>query len=77
MTTNDELIAIAEVELIKANKAGLDVVDLQKAINTLQYCIETKQELSIGFSRAILFAEIDGVSDLQERKRNNLLAIPS
>ena len=69
MTTNEELIAIAEVELLKSNKSGLDVVDLQKAINTLQYCIEIKQELSIGFARAILFAEIEGVRDLQERKK--------
>lgn len=69
MTTNEELLATAEVELIKANKTGIDVVDLQKAINTLHYCIETQQDLSISFSSAILFAEIAGVRDLQERKK--------
>jgi hypothetical protein len=57
--TNEELIATAKVALIRANKSGKDCVDLQKAINTLQYSIDINNELAIGFAKAVLLTEIE------------------
>ena len=57
--TNEELLATAEVALIRAGKAGKDCVDLQKAINTLQYSIDINNELAIGFAKAVLLTEIE------------------
>ena len=57
--TNEELIATAEVAMLKASKAGKNTVDLQKAINTLQYSIDINNELAIGFAKAVLLAEIE------------------
>ena len=57
--TNEELLATAEVALIRARKAGKDTVDLQKAINTLNYSTEINNELAIGFARAVLLTEIE------------------
>ena len=57
--TNEELLATAEVALLKANKAGKDTVDLQKAINTLQLSINIDCRRSIQFSRSVLETEIE------------------
>ena len=57
--TNEELIATAEVALLKANKAGKDTVDLQKAINTLEYTMSYVDEKAKGFARAVLLTEIE------------------
>lgn len=57
--TNEELLATAEVAMMIAAKAGKDTVDLQKAINTLNYSTEINNELAIGFARAVLMTEIE------------------
>lgn len=57
--TNEELIATAEVAMMIAAKAGKDTVDLQKAINTLNYSTEINNELAIGFAKAVLLTEIE------------------
>lgn len=57
--TNEELLATAEVALLKASKRNQDTVDLQRAINTLQYSIDINNELAIGFARAVLLTEIE------------------
>lgn len=57
--TNEELIATAEVAMMIAAKAGKDTVNLQKAINTLNYSTEINNELAIGFARAVLMTEIE------------------
>jgi hypothetical protein len=57
--TNEELLATAEVALIRASKAGKDCVDLQKAINTLSHCVENNQIDGIDFARAVLLTEIE------------------
>lgn len=62
--TNEELLATAEVALLKASKRNQDTVDLQRAINTLQYSIDINNELAIGFARAVLLTEIE---ELKER----------
>lgn len=57
--THEELIATAEVAMLKANKAGKDTVDLQKAINTLQYCIKIGGDISVNMARSVLLTEIE------------------
>lgn len=57
--TNEELLATAEVEIIRAGKVGKDCVNLQKAINTLNYSTEINNELAIGFARTVLLTEIE------------------
>lgn len=57
--TNEELLATAEVALLKASRQKQDTYDLQKAINTLQYSIDINNELAIGFARAVLLTEIE------------------
>lgn len=63
--TNEELLATAEVALIRARKAGKDTVDLQKAINTLNYSTEINNELAIGFARAVLLTEIEELKEMR------------
>lgn len=57
--TNEELLATAEVALLKASRQKQDTYDLQKAINTLQYSIDINNELAIGFAKAVLLTEIE------------------
>ena len=57
--TNEELIATAEVALLKAAKQKQDVIDLQRAINTLEFCIKNKNQESIDFARAVLLTELE------------------
>ena len=57
--TNEELIAIAEVALIKASRRKKDTVDLQRAINTLNACIKDGSLGSIDFARDVLMTEIE------------------
>lgn len=61
--TNEELLATAEVAMMIAAKAGKDTVDLQKAINTLNYSTEINNELAIGFARAVLLTEIEELKE--------------
>ena len=63
--TNEELLATAEVALMIAAKAGKDTVDLQKAINTLNYSTEINNELAIGFARAVLLTEIEELKEMR------------
>jgi hypothetical protein len=62
--TNEELLATAEVALIKANRRKKDTVDLQRAINTLEACIKDGSLGSIDFARDVLITEIE---ELKER----------
>ena len=62
--TNEELLATAEVALIKASRRKRDVVDLQRAINTLDACIKDGSLGSIDFARDVLMTEIE---ELKER----------
>jgi hypothetical protein len=62
--TNEELLATAEVALIKASRRKKDVVDLQRAINTLEVCIKDGSHGSIDFARDVLLTEIE---ELKER----------
>ena len=57
--TNEELLATAEVATIRALKNGKDTVDLQRAINTLEFCIKNKNQESIDFARAVLLTELE------------------
>jgi hypothetical protein len=57
--TNEELLATAEVALIKASRRKKDVVDLQRAINTLETCIKDGSIRSIEFAREVLITEIE------------------
>jgi hypothetical protein len=57
--TNEELIATAEVELLRANRRKQDTYDLQKAINTLSHCVENNLIDGIDFARAVLLTEIE------------------
>ena len=57
--TNEELLATAEVELIRARKAGKDTVDLQRAINTLDFCMNNEDSAGINFFRSVLLTEIE------------------
>ena len=57
--TNEELIATAEVALLKAAKQKQDVIDLQRAINTLEYCIKSENQESVDFAKAVLLTEIE------------------
>jgi hypothetical protein len=57
--TNEELLATAEVALIKASRRKKDVVDLQRAINTLETCIKDGSLGSIDFARDVLLTEIE------------------
>ena len=57
--TNEELLATAEVATIRALKNGKDTVDLQRAINTLEFCIKSENQESIDFARAVLLTEIE------------------
>ena len=59
VVTNEELLATAEVVMMIAAKARKDTVDLQKAINTLNYSTEINNELAIGFAKAVLLTEIE------------------
>ena len=57
--TNEELLATAEVEMLKASRQKQDITDLQKAINTLAHCIENNLIDGIDFARAVLLTEIE------------------
>lgn len=57
--TNEELIATAEVALIKATRQKKDTTDLQRAINTLDACIKDGSLGSIDFARDVLITEIE------------------
>ena len=57
--TNEELIATAEIILLKAARQKKDVVDLQRAINTLEACIKDGSIRSIEFAREVLITEIE------------------
>ena len=57
--TNEELLATAEVAIIRAWKSGKDTVDLQRAINTLTACIKDGSHGSIDFARDVLMTEIE------------------
>ena len=57
--TNEELLATAEVALLKAARQKQDVCDLQRAINTLDCCIKSENQESIDFARAVLMTEIE------------------
>jgi len=57
--TNEELLATAEVALIKASRRKKDVTDLQRAINTLEVCIKDGSLGSIDFARDVLMTEIE------------------
>lgn len=57
--TNEELLATAEIILLKATRRKKDVVDLQRAINTLDVCIKDGSHGSIDFARAVLMTEIE------------------
>ena len=57
--TNEELLATAEVALIKASRQKKDTVDLQRAINTLEACIKDGSLGSIDFARDVLITEIE------------------
>lgn len=57
--TNEELLATAEVALLKASRQKQDVYDLKRAINTLEYCIEKHSPTDIDFARAVLLIEIE------------------
>ena len=57
--TNEELLATAEVILLKAARRKKDVTDLQRAINTLEVCIKDGSHGSIDFARDVLITEIE------------------
>lgn len=57
--TNEELIATAEIVLLKAGRKKQDVYDLQKAINTLRFCIATIDQSGIEFAIDVLLTEIE------------------
>lgn len=57
--TNEELLATAEIRLIMATKAGKDTVDLEKAMRTLNHCVEKNLIDGIDFARAVLLTEIE------------------
>ena len=57
--TNEELLATAEIRLIMATKARKDTIDLEKAMRTLNYCVENKAIDGIDFARAVLLTEIE------------------
>jgi hypothetical protein len=57
--TNEELLATAEVMLLKASRQKKDTVDLQRAINTLETCIKDGSHGSIDFAREVLITEIE------------------
>lgn len=57
--TNEELLATAEIALIRASKASKDVTDLKRAVHSLYYCIDTKSESAMEFARAVLLTEIE------------------
>lgn len=57
--TNEELIATAEIILLKAARQKKDTVDLQRAINTLEACIKDGSHGSIEFARDVLLTEIE------------------
>lgn len=57
--TNEELIATAEIILLKAARQKKDVVCLQRAINTLEACIKDDSHGSIDFARDVLMTEIE------------------
>ena len=62
--TNEEVLATAEIILLKAARQKKDVVDLQRAINTLEVCIKDGSHGSIDFARDVLSTEIE---ELKER----------
>lgn len=55
--TNEELLATAEVALIKASRRKKDIVDLQRAINTLDACIKDVDEST---ARAVFAKKLKG-----------------
>jgi hypothetical protein len=57
--TNEELLATAEVALLKAERQKQDTYDLRRAINTLEYCMERPSAVDIDFARAVLLTEIE------------------
>ena len=57
--TNEELLATAEVVLLKASRQKKDTIDLQRAINTLEACIKDGSLGSIEFARDVLITEIE------------------
>ena len=59
MMTNEELLATAEIILLKAARRKKDVTDLQRAINTLEACIKDGSLGSIEFARDVLMTEIE------------------
>ena len=61
--TNEELIATAEVVLLKASRRKKDTVDLQRAINTLEACIKDGSLGSIDFARDVLMTEIEEMKE--------------
>ena len=56
---NEELLATAEVALLKATRRKKDVVCLRRAINTLEACIKDGSLGSIDFARDVLITEIE------------------
>lgn len=57
--TNEELLATAEVALLKAERRKQDTYDLRRAINTLEHCMEKQSVVNIDFARAVLLTEIE------------------
>ena len=57
--TNEELLATAEVALLRAGRQKQDTVDLQRAINTLSHCVDNNIIDGIDFARAVLLTEIE------------------
>lgn len=57
--TSEELLATAEIHLITATKTGKDTIDLERAMRTLNHCIETQNELDIEFACEVLRTEIE------------------
>lgn len=57
--TNEELLATAEVALLKAGRRKQDTYDLKRAINTLECCMEKQSAVDIDFARDVLLTEIE------------------
>jgi hypothetical protein len=56
---NEELLTIAHAILIRCKQTGQDCIEIERAVNAINHLLETNQTDYIGFSYAVLAAEIE------------------
>jgi len=66
--TNDELLTIAHAIIIRCKSEGKECPEIERAVNTINHLLETKQADYIGFTYAVLAAEMQDFERWEKKK---------